>query len=102
MIVSCLEERGIPFRYEERLRLQGGSAIPDFTIMHPATGKKIYWEHLGMMDDMAYYESAIEKLALYQANGILLGNNLILTVETLQQPLTYKTIQGMVESIIEA
>jgi hypothetical protein len=39
---------------------------------------------------------------MYQANGILLGNNLILTVETLQQPLTYKTIQGMVESIIEA
>ncbi len=102
MIASCLEERGIPFRYEDRIRLQGGSAIPDFTIMNPTTGKKIYWEHLGMMDDMAYYESAIEKLAMYQTNGIYLGNNLILTVETLQQPLTYKTIQGMVESIIEA
>jgi len=102
MIASCLEEREIPFRYEDRIRLQGGSAIPDFTIMHPTTGKKIYWEHLGMMDDMAYYESAIEKLAMYQANGILLGNNLILTIETLQQPLTYRTIQGMVESIIEA
>lgn len=100
MIAGCLEDQGIPFRYEERLRFKGGSALPDFTIMHPQTGKKIYWEHLGRMDDEDYVSRNLPKLMEYQANGVYLGVNLILTMETSQQPLTYQSIMNIVEAVI--
>lgn len=52
--------------------------------------KEMYWEHLGMMDDSNYVENALQKIALYEQNGIFPGKNLILTYETGKNPINQK------------
>ena len=73
IIADILNQEGIPHRYEYPLQLKGwGRVYPDFTVLNVRERKEIYWEHLGMMDDPNYVENALQKLALYQQNGILI------------------------------
>ena len=60
----------------------------------------IYWEHDGKMDDSAYAKSAVRKIDTYQKNGIYPGENLILTFETSDIPLSTRTIQEMVRRFL--
>ena len=59
--------------------------------------EEIYWEHFGMMDDPNYVENAMQKLMLYQQNGIFPGEQLIITFETRKNPLNQKQILNLVE-----
>ena len=54
-ICEMLENSGLTFKYEEELELAKRSykIHPDFTIT--IGKKKIYWEHLGMLDVRKYY-----------------------------------------------
>ena len=97
MIDLFLYQNQIPFRYECELILGNQILYPDFTIMHPLTGEVFYWEHLGMMDDPEYIRSALMKIKTYIEHGIVPGQNLILTFETRNKPLTLDTIERMVE-----
>lgn len=54
--------------------------FPDFTIILP-NGKRILWEHLGRLDDPNYCRRTALKLCLYQRNGYVIGDNLILTMD---------------------
>lgn len=96
MICSVLEAHNIPFKYEYALHLDGKTLYPDFTIMHPVTGEIWYWEHLGMMDDEEYAAKAFSKLNFYNRHQIVIGQNLILTTETVDTPLDEATIENMV------
>ena len=56
----------IPYKYECPLKLKGyGVVYPDFTFCLK-TGKEIYWEHDGMMDDTIYVQNAIKKIEAYE------------------------------------
>ena len=41
-----------------------GIVYPDFTLLSRKTGKEIYWEHEGMMDDQEYARKAVQKIDL--------------------------------------
>lgn len=97
MIAMLLYQKKIPFRYECALSLRNIVIYPDFTIRHPDTGKYFYWEHLGLMDDMDYNRNACSKIQLYATNNIIPTIQLILTAETLAQPLTYNTVQHTIQ-----
>ena len=97
IIYSYLQINKIPFRYECILKIEKESYYPDFTIRHPRTGKLYYWEHFGRMDDSKYAKKAFEKLEKYQSFGIIPGDNLIVTFETKDEPLSI----SMVEKIID-
>jgi len=97
MIAMLLYQKKIPFRYECALSLKNIVIYPDFTIRHPDTGKYFYWEHLGLMDDPDYNRNACSKIQLYAANNIIPTIQLILTAETLAQPLTYNTVQHTIQ-----
>jgi len=86
----------IPFHYEEILELDNKKIAPDFTILHPVTGERVYWEHFGMMDDAAYATDTFKKLIAYGQNGIMPGKNFIYTMETNAEPLSIREIQGMI------
>ncbi len=101
MIASCLEERGIPFRYENRLQTMRSSTIPDFTLMSASSGKKFYWEHFGMLDDADYCMENMKKLLDYQEIGVFAGENLIITVEDSKRPLTYDAINKLLDELME-
>ena len=101
IIADALNKAGVSYRYECPLELNGNIIVyPDFTILKMSTRENIYWEHLGMMDDKDYAESAIHKINLYIQNGICLGKNLILTFETKNRPINHKMISSAIKSNI--
>lgn len=97
LIANQLAREDIPYRYEYPITLTGmGTVYPDFTILNIKSRKEIYWEHQGMMDDPEYAERAVRKEACYIRNGIIPGDNLILTSETRQNPINSKQIRAII------
>jgi hypothetical protein len=61
----------VDYRYEQELIAEDGSKrLPDFTIDDPASGLKVYWEHLGMLDRRKYRDDWKAKKEWYHSNGI--------------------------------
>lgn len=102
IIADILDEAGIPFLYEKPLRLKTGTVHPDFTLLNIRTRKELYWEHLGMMDDTDYRNSAFLKLRNYEASGIYPYESIIWTFETSRYPLNTKEIRKMVKNLKNA
>lgn len=73
IIANMLYDKGIrDYQYERGLRASDGSIrYPDFTIEDAESGVTYYWEHLGMLRDPQYRQRWQQKLAWYQAQGIL-------------------------------
>lgn len=97
IIDKILYTAGIPFRYEDELRLGNVTLYPDFTIRHPLTGQFFYWEHFGMMDNPEYIHHACQKIKVYCENGIIPSINLILTYETKEHPLGISDVEKVVK-----
>ena len=97
MIVRELVECKIPFHYEEELEIEGVRLYPDFTLRHPQTGERIYWEHFGRLDDGRYQKILCQKLQLYMQGGILPSDRLIITWETRENPLTLSEIHYKIQ-----
>lgn len=101
MIAMVLCQNSIPFRYECKLVLNENEfTYPDFTLKRPGDGELVYWEHLGMIDQIDYYEKNQQKIKKYIDCGILPGRNLILTYETSTSPLTYELIERTVQAYL--
>ena len=105
IIADTLSRMGIPYRYEFPLRLklpQGNAAAfyPDFTCLNLRTRKEFLWEHFGMMDNPDYARNAMDKLDIYESNGIFLGKRLIISHETVEKPLNAKTIRNLAEEYL--
>ena len=103
LIANALAERKIPFVYEEVLEisLPGRGEVtlhPDFVI-HLPDGKKIIWEHLGMLSDDSYLSAFAEKLKLYHAAGYHIGSNLFLTTDTPDGRLDMDAVMNVIEFI---
>ena len=86
IISEFLNKNGIKFAYEEPLYLRDADGrttvrYPDFTL-YLASGRIIYWEHLGMLKDESYRETVWKKFALYYSNDIVPGSNLIITCDS--------------------
>lgn len=97
IIDMMLYKNNIPFRYEDKLLLDGIEVYPDFTVRHPVTGKITYWEHFGLMDDDVYRKNACSKIQLYCDNGIIPSVNLITTYETKQHPLDIDHVEAIIK-----
>ena len=97
MAALALELLGLEAQYEREILLEGKAFRPDFTIRHPETNELIYYEHFGMIDDPVYYRNMIEKLMIYWRSGIRLGENLIVTFETKDHPLTAEAVINELE-----
>lgn len=100
-----LSNRGIPYKYEMPLTLEtsGRTVIfrPDFTIMNKRTGKRYILEHLGMLDNPDYLNHALDKINIYEKNGYLLGDKLILLHETSMAPLSTNVMKSYIERYFE-
>ena len=92
------ESIGVAYKYECPLQLKPlGIVYPDFTFFSPKKKAIIYWEHAGMMDNPEYAQKAVQKIELYEMNGIYPGENLILTFETGSTPINSKVVKKMTE-----
>lgn len=103
-IADTLNRKGIPYHYELPLELKYRNRsivmYPDFTVFNKRTGKRYILEHLGMMDKLSYHEKAMWKIDVYEKNGILLGDGLIITHETSGSPLDTNVLDGYVEWLV--
>jgi hypothetical protein len=70
LIAEALISAGVAFEYERPLTLGGMIRYPDFTIEDEISGRTVYWEHLGMLDQEYYRSKWEKKLAWYRANGV--------------------------------
>lgn len=102
IIADMLNKEGIPYRYEYPIYLRGiGKVHPDFTVLNIKKREEMFWEHLGMMDDPAYVEATLKKIASYEQNGIFPGEHLILTYETRMIPINQKLVKIMIEHYLK-
>ena len=98
IIANLLYSAGIPYKYEAPLFLDGiGTVYPDFTILNVRLRREIYWEHQGRMDDPAYAEKAVARIAVYMKNGYFPGDGLILTSETAKNGLSVSVVRAIIE-----
>lgn len=107
IIADTLFRLGIPYRYEyphlflktedvmqkekskrKNLRTRSIRIFPDFTCLNVRTRGEYIWEHFGLVDSPSYAENVNEKLCMYAANDFYYGQNLIMTQETKDKPLS--------------
>lgn len=100
MIGTRLEMRGILYRMEPEIELKYRTVYPDFEMLIEDTRMIKYWEHFGMIDDPVYVKKCIVKLKEYSECGFRLGDNLFITYETQDQPLTMVEIDATIDRII--
>lgn len=95
---DTMERLGVPHYFEPRLYLKGkGWVRPDFVGLNVRLRKEIWIEHLGMMDSLGYAEDNVLKVHIYERNGFILGDNLIITLETRRSPLDAKSIEALIK-----
>ncbi|MBQ8933961.1 MAG: hypothetical protein IJ061_06730 [Lachnospiraceae bacterium] len=96
IIANSLFHAKLPYKYECPLMLGNQVIHPDFVILRMRDRKEIYWEHLGMMDDTEYRNHALQRIRMYEANGIFPGDRLILTFETYRMPLNAVYVEDVI------
>ena len=93
IIADMLNDKGLAYRYEESLYLDGyGTIHSDFKILHPRKRTIVCLEHNGMMDDPNYSGAAAGRINAYERNGYYEGDQLLLTFETSTRPLDTETL----------
>lgn len=109
IIADALARHGIPYRYEFPLKLQRIEKnrepvyfYPDFCCLNIHTRQEFFWEHFGLMDDAEYATNAAGKLRLYAENNIFPGRNLIITMETKDEPLNTKLIEKIILAFLKS
>lgn len=91
-------KEGIPYVYEPRIELKNGRSVyPDFALLDIRERKTYYWEHFGLMDVPEYSEKMVIKIEEYQENGYWLGENLLCTFETKENPLNSKMVDRILK-----
>lgn len=104
LIADRLYSEGIPYRYEQILRLGNGFSplvyYPDFTILNKRTRKLYYWEHLGLLGDRNYCQENLTKLDNYARFGIIQGKNLILSYESEGKTLSMAYVKRMIKEFL--
>ena len=101
ILADMLSELGIPYRYEQALKLRGGVVrYPDFTLLKTWTREEIYLEHFGLLDDQEYRDKCLHKLGEYRNNGIYPGKNLIITYESADCPFDIKGTRKMLRDLL--
>ena len=101
IIADYLYKNGIPYQCEPAFKLYTGVIkYPDFIALNVRTGKTIYWEHLGKAGDEDYATRNFGKLMDYEESGLILGDNLIVTLETKQRQLDIDLVKKKVHKFL--
>ena len=97
LIANTLFGYGVEYLFECRIELPGyGDAYPDFCVLDIKNRRTIVWEHLGKMGDSDYVERNLRKINAYLKAGYVIGETLILTLESASQPISTALIEKTV------
>ncbi|MBL7113034.1 MAG: AAA family ATPase [Bacteroidales bacterium] len=98
IIYNALQKSGLKFKYEEPLDLEKLTykIHPDFTI-YLRDGKKLFWEHLGMLDTRKYYNDWKDRRKSYCEHGL---EDVLITTDDLNG-VKHEKITVLIEHIKE-
>ena len=96
--------KSLLYKYERPLEIiENGrtkTIYPDFTIINGGTGRMMYWEHAGRMDDPYYANDFVRKMNMYITNNLLPGRDVIITYESQNNPLDIKVVKRLVQQVV--
>lgn len=101
IIANLLNSMQIPYKYECPLQLGQVTIYPDFTLLDVRTKKEKYLEHFGMMGDSEYVADMMNRINIYEQNGIYFGTDLICTFESVKRPLNIGTLKKKINAIMK-
>ena len=107
IIADRLKVAGVPYVYEYETVVANEYSgafekwYPDFKVLNTRTGKEYYWEHLGMVDKADYFATGMFKLDVFAANDIIVGDNLIVTMETAETPMNTEYIDMIIRKVLK-
>ena len=97
LISEKFYEFDVPFRYEQLLSIGEHLYYPDFTARNRRTGKLLYWEHFGMVNDVQYMKKRRAKLEAYEMAGIVPWDNFIATYDDAKGGLDMQYVEYMIK-----
>ncbi len=97
IIADRLYIKGIPYKYECPVVIDGVVFHPDFTILRLSDRKVLYHEHCGKMGDTGYVEDMIDRVNKYARAQIFLGDRLFCTFESETQPIDLSWLDDFIE-----
>ena len=100
LIADTLARFNVPYRYEYPMNIGNTVIYPDFTVLNIRKRQEYIWEHLGMMGQLKYATSTSRRLEMLEFNGYYPGENLILTMETEDNPLNTKLIVHLIKKYL--
>lgn len=101
ILADAFSHYNIIYLYEAPLKLKNKTIYPDFKLLDLKRRRTVYWEHFGMMDRPEYAEAAVRKIMEYEAEGLLLGNQLIITMETTEKPLNIEDVERILKQFFQ-
>ena len=101
MIADRMFFRGVPYKYECPIMIEGQVIHPDFSMKRRSDNKLIYHEHCGKMDDPEYVNDLVERVNLYNQAGILQGDRLTFSFETADKPLDNRVIDRLIDEFFK-
>ncbi len=100
ILADLFEKYDIPYVYEPMLKLKNGHVVsPDFALLNTRQRKTIYWEHLGLIDQEEYAVKNLLKLQSYEDSGIVLGENLFISMESTKQGMNTKIVEMYIKNM---
>ncbi len=98
IIADLFNKYDIPYVCEPKVRLFNGKfAYPDFAVLNKRTRKIYYWEHFGRIDFEDYGKRNFTKLCEYEKSGVLLVEDLLVSMESKAMPLDIKQIEEKIK-----
>ena len=106
-IISRFEYFGVAYHYEEEweipehlINLYGRNSFafhPDFKVKNMRTGNVFWWEHQGGWDNPKYVANMARRETDLFRMGLIPWKNLIITTETLAQPLDLLWVDEIIQ-----
>lgn len=91
----------IPYQYEAKVELVNGKVCyPDFILLNVRERKTYYWEHFGLASEKEYSDKNLDKICRYEQSGIVLGENLLISIESIGVQLDVKMIEGRIKKYL--
>ncbi len=99
IIADRLKKEGIPYKYENAIKLGGIAYKIDFTVLKLSTREEIYWEHFGLADDIGYFATMMSKIENYEHFGLYRFKNFITTYESKNMPISAKAVNEIIKTL---
>lgn len=101
IIAERLIAAGVPFYYEYPVKIDYTYLMfPDFLVLNKRTKQEYYWEHFGLISNPNYAASMQDKIESYARNGIALGKNLIISMESEKHPLDVEYVDTIIKQFL--